>query len=161
MRKDFHIFNFLIFQVVREGRAKNSPKWQKILSCSISHEPYIIWSSFVVCKCKIIFSDVFFIFSELWFFRLLRGSKGKEWPKMTKNSVCCALYLRNHTSYDLHLWYTCVIGSLYVQVFLHLFQIFIFGVNSGVKGQNLTYLTGLGGLPRLYWLSLSSILCPP
>ena len=20
----------------------------------------------------------------------------KKWPKMTKNSVCCALYLRNH-----------------------------------------------------------------
>ena len=107
-------------------------------SCSISQEPYIRWSSFVVCKCKmIIYSGFFPIFSKLWFFRLLGGSKGIKWPEMTKNSVVChALYLRNHTSYDLHLWGTCVIG-FYLQVFVHLFQIFIFGVNSGVKGQKI------------------------
>ena len=27
---------------------------------------------------------------------------------MTKNSVRCAPYLRNHISYDCYLWYTCV-----------------------------------------------------
>ena len=27
---------------------------------------------------------------------------------MTKISVCHTLYFRNHISYDLHLWYTCV-----------------------------------------------------
>ena len=77
------------------------------LSRSISQETCIMWSSFVVCKCKMITSSgAFFYFFILWFFRLSGGSKGKEWPKMTKNSVCRALYLRNHTSYDLHLWCT-------------------------------------------------------
>ena len=26
---------------------------------------------------------------------------------MRKNPVSCTPYLRNHTSYDFHLWYTC------------------------------------------------------
>ena len=34
------------------------------------------------------------------------GYKEKKWPKMAKNLVCHAPYTRNHTSYDLHLWYS-------------------------------------------------------
>ena len=34
---------------------------------------------------------VFFFFSKFLFFGLLGGSKGKKWPKMTKNSVLCTL----------------------------------------------------------------------
>ena len=49
--------------------------------------------------------------------------------------LCRALYLRNHTSYDLHLWYTWVKG--YVQGFLQFLQILIFEVISGVKGQKM------------------------
>ena len=78
----------------------------------------------------------FFHFLKFWIFRLLGGSKGKKWPKMTKRSVYCALDLRNHTSHDLHLWYTCVKDNI-SSFFLHLFQIFIFGVNCGVKGQRM------------------------
>ena len=37
-----------------------------------------------------------------------RGVKDQKWYKMTKNYVSLAPYLRNHTSYDCHLWYTCV-----------------------------------------------------
>ena len=44
------------------------------------------------------------------FFGLLGGSKGKKWPNMTRDSDHRILYLRNHTSYDLDLWYTCVTG---------------------------------------------------
>ena len=41
---------------------------------TISQEPYIIWLSFVVGKCKMIISPgVFFIFSKFWFFGLLVG----------------------------------------------------------------------------------------
>ena len=72
----FHFFKILIFWV----RAKNNPKWQKILSCYISQEPYIIW----------------------WW-------KGKKWPQKVL-SVYCTLYFRNHTSFDLHLWCKCVNG---------------------------------------------------
>ena len=109
----FHFFKILIFWIVRGVKGQKTVQNDKklCLSGSISQEPYIIWSSFVVCKCKLIISSgVFFIFSKLWFFRLLVGSKAKKWTKMTKNFVCRAIYLRNHTSYDLYLWYICGIG---------------------------------------------------
>ena len=53
-----------------------------------------------------IFSGVFFIFSKFRFFGLLVGWKCKKKPKMTKNFVCGAPYLRNYISYDFHFWYT-------------------------------------------------------
>ena len=90
---------------------KNSPKWPKILSShSISQEPYIIWLSFVETSLKW-YLQAFFHFFKILIFQVVRGSKGKKTrSKMTKSYVHCALYLRNHTSYDLHLWYTCVKG---------------------------------------------------
>ena len=90
----FHFFKILIFWV----RAKNNPKWQKILSCYISQEPYIIWwwkgkkwpqkvvcllhlifqesyiiwSSFMVQMCKRMISPgILFVFSKFWFSRSL------------------------------------------------------------------------------------------
>ena len=63
---------------------------------SRSQEPYIIWLTSVVDRCKLISPGGFFIFSKFGCFRFLGGSMVKKWPKMTKNSVCCALYLRNH-----------------------------------------------------------------
>ena len=73
---------------------------------------YIIWSLFVVHMCKRIISPGFFFYYHYYFLKVLifwvvRRVKGQKWPKMTKNSVLCTLYLRNHTSYDLDLWYTC------------------------------------------------------
>ena len=65
--------------------------------------------------------------------RWLGGSKGKKRCKMTKNSVHHALYLRDHTSYDLHSWYTFVKGQ-YLPVFF-VFQISIFRVVSRLKMQ--------------------------
>ena len=83
----------------------------------------------------------FLIFS---FFRLLGvgwrwGGRGKR-AKMTqddkKNSVCWTSYHRNHTSYDLGWWYTCVQRIIY-PVFLHFFEILIFRVISGAKEQKM------------------------
>ena len=51
---------------------------------------------------------MFFSILKFWFSGLSVGWKGKKWPKITKNSVCCALYFRNHISYDLHFWCTCM-----------------------------------------------------
>ena len=105
----FFFQNFDFLGCKGQKMVQNEKKF--CLSHSISQEPYIRWSSFVVCKCKMIISSgIFFILLKLWFFRLLGGSKGKNWPKMTENSVFHALYLRNHTLYDFDLWYTCVIG---------------------------------------------------
>ena len=53
---------------------------------------------------------VFFHFFEILIFCVVGRVKGKKRPKMTRNSVCRALYLRNHTSYDLHSLYTCEKG---------------------------------------------------
>ena len=91
-------------------------------------------------KVQLLYLQVFF-FSKFCFFGLVGGSKDKKWPKMTKNSVLCTLYLRNHTSYDLDLWYTCLKGNISRCIIsscvLHFFQILIFGVNSGVKDQKM------------------------
>ena len=76
------------------------------LSHSISQELCIIRLSFVVHMYKMIISPgVFFIFFKILIFWVVRRVKGKIWPKM-KKTVHQALCLRNHTSHDLHLWYT-------------------------------------------------------
>ena len=92
------------------------------LLLSASQEPYIM--SFVLHNCRMIISPggFFFFFSSLfskfWFFGLLVGWKGKKWAKLTINSVCDTPYLRNHVSYDCHLWCTRV-KWWYLQVFSH------------------------------------------
>ena len=55
---------------------------------------------------------------------------------MTKNSVCHALYFKNHISYDLHSWYTCV-KEYYLQTVCSFFKKLIFEVIRGVKGQKM------------------------
>ena len=40
--------------------------------------------------------------------RMVQKVKGQKWSKVRENSVCHTSYLRNHTSYDCHLWYSCV-----------------------------------------------------
>ena len=118
----FFIFQFFqqffqIFWVVRvEGGGVKMVKMAqnyKILSVVfyISRTVHHIWLSIMIHICKMIISPgIFFIFSKILFFCLLGGSKGKKWPKILKNSVHHALYLRNHISYDLHLRYKCVRG---------------------------------------------------
>ena len=62
----FHFFK-------RDKRAKNSPKWQKILSVTL-HSSGTIGSSFMVHMCKMIISPgIFSIFAKFWFFGLLVG----------------------------------------------------------------------------------------
>ena len=51
-------------------------------------------------------------------------------------SICCAPYLRKHTSCDHNFWYTCV-KWWNIQVFFHFYKILIFRVISGVKGNKI------------------------
>ena len=109
----FYFLKMLIFWVAIgvKGQKMSQNEKKFCLLYSISQEPYIIWLLFVVHMFKMIISlVVFFSFSKFWFFRLLGGSKSKKLPNMTKNSVHCTLYLRNHTPYDIYLRYTCVKG---------------------------------------------------
>ena len=111
----------------------------KILSHSISQELYIIWSSFVIHKNKMISSNIFFIFPKFWFFGLLGGSKvfqilifrvnpGARGQKMSQNDKKLCLshpYIRKHTSYDRDFWYTCV-KWWHIQILFSFFQNFQF-----------------------------------
>ena len=59
-------FGFVGCQEGGVKKAKNGPKWQKVLSHFVSQELYLIWLWFLVHMCKImIHPPSFFIFSKL------------------------------------------------------------------------------------------------
>ena len=99
---------FWVHRVVKERKTVQNDK-KFCLSCSISQEPYIIWLSFMVQMYKIKTSPGVFLNFKILIFLVVRGLKWQTCPKMTKISICCTLYFRNHVSYDLHLWYTCFV----------------------------------------------------
>ena len=67
-----------------------------------------------------------------------------------KKKICCAPYLSNHTSYDLHLWYISV-KWWYSQAFFSFFSILLLQVVSGVKVQKWPKMTtnSVCGTPSL------------
>ena len=115
----FHFLKLLIFLVVmrvkRQKMAKNKKKLYP--SHSISQEAYIIWSWFLVHRCKMKKSPkTFSISSKFWFSGLLEGQKMAEYDK----KFCLSLCLRNCTSYC-GFWYTRV-KSWYLQQRFSCFQ---------------------------------------
>ena len=79
---------FFVFWVVRGVKGQKIVQNDKkfCLSHSIFQEPYIMRSSFMVHKYKIIiFSGILFFLLKFWFFGLLGGSKNG--PKWQKSSV--------------------------------------------------------------------------
>ena len=94
----FYFFKVLIFQVVSGVKGQKVAQNDKIfcLSWLISHH-------IVVHNCKMIISSgIFFVFFKILKFSFVRMVKGQKMPKMTK--LFHSLYLRNHISYDLHLY---------------------------------------------------------
>ena len=81
--------------------------------------------------------ELFLFFSKLWFLGLLGGSKSKNGSKWQKTVSAVPLYLRKHTLYDLHLWYTCVKDNNST-FFLRFFKILISMVKSRVKDQKMS-----------------------
>ena len=76
----FQNFDSLGCDWVWGKRAKNCPKWEKILPVAlyiwgiIHHMIFIYGTSFMVLMCKMIISpEFFFILSRFWFSRLLEG----------------------------------------------------------------------------------------
>ena len=66
----FILFKILIFWVVRRVKGQKIGENDKnfCLSCLISQEPFIIWSSFLVHMCKMVISPSFFlVFSKFDF----------------------------------------------------------------------------------------------
>ena len=75
---------------------------------------------------KKFFFFFFFFFQKFDVLGSWWGKRAKNVPKWQKHSVPLQ-ELRNHTSYDCHLWYT--FGKWkYLQVFFHFFKILIFWV---------------------------------
>ena len=89
----FHFFQILIFWVIRGIIGQKTVQNDKKLCQSCSNGNI---------------SRHFLYFFKLLIFQAVSGVKRqKKWSEM-KKSVCHAPYLRNHASYDCHLWYTCV-----------------------------------------------------
>ena len=117
------------FSVQGQKMVQNEERF--CLLYSISQEPYIIWLSFMVDKCKmIIFPVVFFLhFFKILVFWFVSGIKRQ---KMTQN--------------DKYFFLLCLTSQeslfiLHMRKRKHLlicFQFLIFGANSGAKGQKMT-----------------------
>ena len=107
---------------------------------SVCRTPYLrnytsydchLWCKFVKWYFQVLFSIL-----KFWFSRLSGGWKGKKMAQNDKKiSVCCTLYFRNHISYDLHLWYTCMYKRIISPgIFFIFFKILIFGIFKGEGG---------------------------
>ena len=110
---------------------------------------------------------MFFSILRFWFSGLSRGWKGKKWLKMTKISVCHILYFRNHISYDLHLWYTCMYKRIISPDIFIFFKILLFRIIRGeVKEQkmaqndkNLCQCHYVSQEPYIIWLWFLVCMC--
>ena len=119
----FHFLKFSFFGQLGGGgkREKYSPKWKNNY---IRHMPYLRNSIATWYTCvKWWYLQAFFSF--FWYFHISgceRGKRAKNDPRWQKS---CTLYLRNHISYDCHLWYICVKWR-YLQVCVCVFVFFFF-----------------------------------
>ena len=76
-------------------------------------------------------------FFKILILRIVSGVKEQNWAKMTKNSLCLTPYLRNLTSYNCDLWYTCVndISSNFFH-FSKILIFWVFRVAGGERAKN-------------------------
>ena len=81
--------------------------------------------------------QAFFPFFWDFIFWAVTGIKGQKMAQDDKKSVCCSSYLRNHVSYDCHLWYMHLCKMiLSLGYFFHFFKILILWVVKGGAGVN-------------------------
>ena len=80
---------------------KRVQNYKKIcLSRFISHEPHIIWLSFVVHKCKMIISPrSFSIFFKILIFQVVRRVKVQKMARNDKKLCQSCLYISGNTHY--------------------------------------------------------------
>ena len=92
---------------------KKGKKWPKIKNKYICHMPYLRNSTaydHAFCYTIVKWWYLQVVFSFFFFFILIFQAV-REVKKIVQNyKIFCLLHahLRNHTSYDCHLWYTCV-----------------------------------------------------
>ena len=105
----FSFFQILIFWVVRVVKGHKIAQKDKNLCLLrlISHEPYIIWPSFVVHKCRLIISTggvfLLFYFFKIFIFSVVRRVKEQ---KMTRNDKkLCLLHFISLEPYIIWSWF--------------------------------------------------------
>ena len=73
----------------------------------MSQEPYMIWSSFVIHKCKMIISGGFFYFLFILIFQVFSGVKGQK--IVQKDKTFCLLHSRSQEPYII--WLSFVVHT--------------------------------------------------
>ena len=106
--QEFFFFLIFIFQAVRG--VKGQKKRPKMKNNYIRHAPYLrnnaaydhdFWYTIVKWwYLQVVFS----FFQNFDFLGCEGGKRAENGPKWEKNSVCVAPYLKQHASYDFHLW---------------------------------------------------------
>ena len=103
----FQNFDFCVITGLKEQKLAKITK-NFCLSRFIYQDPYIIWLPFMVHLRNGI-SRRFFHFFKILIFRVVRGLKGQKMvQKEKKFCLSCFMSQEQFTSYDFHLWYTCV-----------------------------------------------------
>ena len=114
----FSFFQNFDFRVARGIKGQKIVENDKRILSIVLHISGTIHHMIIICGVQVqnlissgnIFRYFFYFFKTL-IFQVVRRVKGQKMAHQNeKKAVCHTLYLRSHTSYDLHLWYTCVIG---------------------------------------------------
>ena len=106
------------------------------LSHSIFQEAYIIWSWFLVHKCKMMTSlDSFFILSKFCFVGLLGGVEGQKMAQNEKKF--CMSHSLSQKPYLIWFWFLVYICKMMISAGFFFFLQFL-GVGV-IKGQKMTY----------------------
>ena len=124
----------LLVQYKRKKLAQNDKKF--CLPCFISQEPYIIWSSFVVQKCKMIISPgAFFHFFNILIFQVVSGVKQQKLAQNDKK--LCLSHSMSQEPYII--WPSFVVHKceMIISPGTFIFSKFWFlGLLGGSKGKN-------------------------
>ena len=125
----------LLVQYKREKKlAQNDKKF--CMSCSISQKQYIIWSSFVVHKCKMIISTgAFFHFFNILIFQVVSGVKQQKLAQ--NNKILCLSHSMSQEPYII--WPSFVVHKceMIISTGTFIFSNFWFlGLLGGSKGKN-------------------------
>ena len=124
----FHFLKIWFSGSLGGQKGKKWSKMIKILSVVLYisgtiHHMIVIYGILFKFFVSIVFFFFFFFFHffKNLIFRVVRGVKGqRNRPKW--QTLCHAPYLRNHKSYDCHLWCTCV--KWYLQAWFSFLQNF-------------------------------------
>ena len=104
----FSFFKVLVFRFVREKKGNKMPQNDK----KFCHTSYLRNRTLYDCHlwCTTVnwsYLQVFFSFFQNFHFSDCQWGKRAKMAQNDKK-FCYTSSLRNHTSYDFHLWYTCV-----------------------------------------------------